>query len=96
MALTVRQRHELREAVRLVVNDLNQAIKHLQRIDQLRSDLPPAVGAFLEPLITAGKSSFVQFQVTTHRDQIRERLEALRGDGLDALRPAQPPGPGEA
>jgi flagellar biosynthesis chaperone FliJ len=87
MALTPRQQHEVREAVRLLWNELNQCVKRLDRLEDLRNNYGTDVVTALAKLITPAEWQATQDFIKTRRDTLWARIEVARGAGLDDLLP---------
>ena len=82
MALTSRQAHELREAVRLLWNELNQCIGELENLKRIRERYGEDVVTALADLITPAEWVDVHARVTAWRDTLWARIEAQQGTGL--------------
>jgi len=91
MSLSPRQHWQLQEIVRLLWNELDQAVQQLEAIQRARERYGPEVVAALEDLMTPQEWQSAYDTLTAYRDTLHQRLEAARGEELD---PSPPEGDG--
>ena len=92
MSLSHQQTTDIIKAALMLGNELNNDVSALDKLKVLNDEYDGQVAAFLAGIITPAEWVAVRAQIIIWRDMFWERVAALRGDDLEALRlPAEEP-----
>ena len=83
MTLSPRQTWQLQEHVRLLWNELNQAVNQLDQLKVVRDRHGPEVTTALDRLMTPQEWQAARNTLISYRDILKNRIEAARGEELD-------------